>query len=208
MRMPVGGSLRAAPALAAALLLAGLLAGCSAPESDATETVTPDPGHGVVTIWMSRPKNADHEGVTQLVAVPRFVSFHAADENTTERLNDTAGFVALSTGWSARPAGWGPDEWPAGAEKDWLQPYEVWFQDQVPVGTYDMVRIEFLDAHLVAGRAQPDVHIGTTNPTSGTPRLTFYAAEGSAFEVVEGEELVLHFETELRPEGRRDFIIQ
>jgi hypothetical protein len=47
-----------------------------------------------------------------------------------------------------------------------------------------------------------------TNPTSGTMRLSFKAAPGESFEVIEGQELVLAFDTELVPVGRFDFLIR
>jgi hypothetical protein len=203
----VGGPWRGAGvALAACLILASLTAGCTTLDTQKESVPTPGPGNGIVTIWLMPPENAQRYDIVKLVAVPRFVSFHAADNETAERLGNTSGYVGVAKGWSGRTDGYGPDESPKSAERDWLRP-GIWFQDEVPAGNYGMIRIEFMDAAVVEGRAQPQLYIGTTNPSAGNPRLSFYAAEDEVFHVEEGKELVLTLQTTLLPEGRTAFLI-
>ncbi len=185
------------------LVSTSLLAGCTnTPEPDEIEI--PE-GEGLVTIWMSRPDNAAEYGVQQLTAVPRFVAFSPADAETIVRTNAT-GYVDVAKGWDQKPEGWGEFEWPQSAEKDWLVSHDVWFQSTIPAGNYSDIRFEIIDRNIVIDNAQPHLLIGSDQESfTGHPRITFQPASGQeAFQVEEGEELVLNFKStmEIQRDGR------
>lgn len=188
-------------ALVFVLLTVSLLAGCTSPQ-DSQEIEIPE-GQGLVTIWMSRPANAAEYNVQQLTAVPRFVAFTPADEATITRTN-ASGYVDVAEGWTDKPGGWGKFDWPESAEKDWLEPHSIWFQAPIPAGNYSNIRIEIIDRNIVVGNSQPHLLIGSDQESlTGHPRITFQPADhGAAFEVEEGEELVLNFQSTM--EVQRD----
>jgi hypothetical protein len=207
MQVSLGGT-RTTAALVASLLLAGLFAGCLGGKDDTQNEVEVPEGHGLVTLWMARPANAAEYQVQVLNAVPRFLAFTAADNETTQRLGSNA-YIDVAKGWTHKEGGWPDGEWPQSARKNWLHDYDIWYQAAVPVGNYSQIRIEVIDQNIIMYNSQPRLYIGTAQETSGHPRLTFKpGAEAGGFQVQEGEELVLNFQTLLTLEGRGRVLIQ
>lgn len=195
--------------LAAGLLLVPLvLAGClGEAETVDVDSEIPD-GHGLVTIWMTRPHNAAENDVQILQAVPRFIAFNAGDPETAQRINAT-GYVDVAKGWHANPDGWQEGEWPRSAQKDWLEPHEIWYQDVVPIGNYSQIRIEIIDQLMIIQNSQPQLRIGSPYASTGTPRVDFKPdpAEG-VFRVEEGDELALSFQATLEHHQGNVFVVR
>lgn len=208
--MLVLGSLLPTRLLAAAFLIIPLLlAGCLG-ESEPVEAEEEIPeGHGLVTIWMTRPDNAARNDVQALQAVPRFIAFNAGDQATADRLNST-GYVDVAKGWSSNADGWEDDEWPKRAQKDWLEPHAIWYQDVVPVGNYSQIRIEVIDQYMILQNSQPELRIGNTQVSiEGEPRIDFQPDPAvGAFQVEEGEELVLNFQSTLEQHEGNVFVVR
>lgn len=195
MQVPCGGP-RTQLTLVAILLAGVLFAGCTTQPPEDNGPEVPE-GHGLVTLWMSRPANAAEQDVQVLSAVPRLIVFTPADNETAQRVNATT-YIDVAEGWYEKEGGWDEDEWPKNAKKDWLKPYDIWYQGAIPVGNYSKIRIEIMDQHIVLWNSQPDLRIGNRYESNGEDRLTFQPDPSvGTFQVQEDEELVLNFQTTL-----------
>lgn len=207
--MLVLGSLLPTRLLAAAfLIIALLLAGCLG-ESGSVEPEEEIPdGHGLVTIWMTRLDNAARNDVQALQAVPRFIAFNAGDQSTADRFN-SSGYVDVAKGWIFKTDGWEDGEWPKSAQKDWLEPHAIWYQDIVPVGNYSQIRMEIIDQYMILQNSQPELRIGSTQVSiEGEPRIDFQPDSSvGTFQVEAGEELVLNFQSTLEQHVGNVFVV-
>lgn len=164
----------------------GLLSGCLGGDSDKSN-IDYQEGHGLVTIYVTRPIDADKYPLQQLLAVPRLVVFIAGSNET--KMEQGQGYTDAAVGWTKD---WlQPDQngstWPAAAEQNWLRNQGIWFQAQVPAGEYSVIRIEIIHtkvSYRTGGEATAYVQGDRLSADPGDGSDYFVVEEGKSMSIV------------------------